>query len=70
MYHVEYMYMWFMSRPQGRAQGLTPKGKLFMGVSSMWVGVVTHFWRVLQIHNENFNLTYIHTEFCRLVVKL
>ena len=36
MYHVEYMYMWFMSRPQGRAQGLTPKGKLFMGVSSMF----------------------------------
>ena len=32
--------MWFMSRPQERAQGLTPKGKLFMGVSSMWVGVV------------------------------
>ena len=32
MYHVEYMYMWFMSQ-----------GKLFMGVSSMWVGVVTHF---------------------------
>ena len=43
MYHVEYMYMWFMSRPQGRAQGLTPKGKLLMGVSSMWVGVVIHF---------------------------
>ena len=40
MYHVEYMYMWFMSRPQGRAHGLTPKGKLFMGISSMWVGVV------------------------------
>ena len=32
--------MWFMSRPQGRAQGLTPKGKHFMGVSSMWMGVV------------------------------
>ena len=43
MYQVEYMYMWFMSRPPGRAQGLTPKGKLFMGVSSMVMGVVTHF---------------------------
>ena len=36
--HVVHVY-----RPQGRAQGLTPKGKLFMGVSSMWVGVVNHF---------------------------
>ena len=58
MYHVEYMYMWFMSRPQGRAQGLTPKGKLFMG-SSMWVGVVgvwLHHHKVLIIH-----LLYIQT---------
>ena len=53
MYHVEYMYMWFMSRHQGRAQGLTPKGKLFMGVSSMCVGVVgvwLHHHKVLIIH--------------------
>ena len=48
--------MWFMSRPQGRAQGL---GKLFMGISSMWVGVVgvwLHHHRVLIIH-----LLYIQT---------
>ena len=32
--------MWFMSRLQGRAQGLTPKEDLFMGVLSMWVVVV------------------------------
>ena len=34
-------------------QGLTPKGKLFMGVSSMWVGVVgvwLHHHQVLIIH--------------------
>ena len=30
--------MWFMSRPQGRAQGLTPKEKLFMGVAIVHVG--------------------------------
>ena len=38
---------------QGRAQGLTPKVKLFMGVSSMWVGVVgvwLHHHKVLIIH--------------------
>ena len=64
MYHVEYMYMWFMSRPQGRAQGLTPKGKLSMGVSSMWVGVVgvwLHHHKVLiirifKIRNQVFLL--------------
>ena len=37
----------------GTSQPLTPKGKLFMGVSSMWVGVVGvwhHHHKVLIIH--------------------
>ena len=59
MYHVEYMYMWFMSRPLGQAQSLTPKGKPFMRISSMWVcvvGVWLHHHQVLIIH-----LLYIQT---------
>ena len=42
MYHAcgVHVHVVHVSRPQGRAQGLTPKAKLFMGVSSMWVGVV------------------------------
>ena len=61
MYHVEYMYMWFMSRPQGRAQGLTPKGKLFMDILSMWVGVVG-VW--LHHHKVYSNITEIKYSYC------